>query len=205
MKLFIKLAVPAAIVTYCVMEFENPPSERAEALVRIRMFEAPQEVVDTIIPRDARKPLDESTYMAVEANPATVSSLLDGMVPEPGLLVDEVQHVIGWLSADSWVCSRADTKLLGTSLGTGVLGVRTRDEIREIRIEYDISHRIDSSRRGGKNEPKAKGTLPIEEKIYYEGPVPPEKSIIFMKPFVRTDGTELVHLVVSELVKWGET
>lgn len=184
------------------MECENPETERTEALVRIRMFEVPQEVVDTIIPQDARKPLDESTYMAVEANPATVSSLLDGMVPEPGLLVDEVQHVIGWLSADCWGCSKADTELLGASLATGVLGVRTRDGVRDIRIEYDISHTIDSSPYGEKNEPKATGTLPIQEKVHYEGPVPPEKIIMFIKPFVRSDGTELVHLLVFEVVKW---
>ncbi len=200
----LKIAVVMALITSgCLPGHGTGKHTWEQAKVRLRIFEVPPDVVDSIIPKETRKPLNDSTYVTAEASAEIVSSLLDGMAANPGLLHDQKRPIRGWSSTrDQWICCKADKALQGTSHGEGSPGVRIRDGVREIRLEYNVTHTIDVTPTNDETEPATKGTLPIEEKIYYEGPVPPDKIIIFMKPFVRSDGTELVHLLVFEVVKW---
>ena len=71
--------------------------------------------------------------------------------------------------------------------GAGFLGVRQLKGALEIRIEYDISHTINTLE-------------PIQSNIIYEGPFPIDQSLIFFAPFKRKDNTKRVHVLVFNAV-----
>jgi len=91
--------------------------------------------------------------------------------------------------ADTWAYSRADGKLLGGGGGAGFLGVRSKNGLREIRIEYDVTHTINT-------------VESIQAKVTYEGIVPPDGVLLVLRPFERTDGTAVVHLLAFEIGNW---
>jgi hypothetical protein len=158
--------------------------------IRYRIFEAPSSVVDEAIPPGMRMRIANSAYSAAHPSPAALASLFNGMSGDSGLLVDHSQTIAsGPKTADTWAYSKADATLLGFGSGGGLLGVQTRNGTRQISIEYDVTHTINARE-------------PIQSRIAYDGPVPGDGVLIALKPFERTDGTTLVHLIVFEFGNW---
>jgi hypothetical protein len=165
-------------------------SQTAAADIRYRVFEIPRNAIDEIIPTETRAPVAGSNYTIARTNPSTVKALANHMREDSGLMVDHSRRISFWpRTADTWAYSTAEGKLLGGSTGAGFLGVRNKYGKREIRIEYDLLHDINTGK-------------PLRSQFIYEGAVPPDGVLIAMNPFGRTDGTELVHLIAFEIENW---
>lgn len=157
--------------------------------IRYRIFEAPRDVVHSVVSNAKRVSVQNSAYSVVLISTADLKSLMDKMPLEPGLLVDRSRTISWWPKvADTWTYSRAGT-LSGVGSGAGFLGVREASDGRELRIEYDVTHSIET-------------VIPIQSKISYEGSAPEEGALLFVAPFHLKDGSQQDHLIVFEIADW---
>jgi hypothetical protein len=164
--------------------------QAAVADIRYRVFEAPAEVLDSVIPQHDRIPSDGSDYWFAFGSDTSLSVLLDAMLADSGLLADHTRTISHWpKTADTWAYSKADGRLLGGGGGAGFLGVQAVAGAGVIRIEYDVTHTINTAE-------------PLQLKAIYEGSVPPSGVLIAFKPFNRTDGAALAHVVAFEVANW---
>ena len=165
-----------------------PPT--AVASIRYRIFETPTDVVDAVIPRENRTQIEGSSYWIASVSPTNLAVLLDAMTTDAGLLADKQRTISWWPKvADTWAYSRADGTLLGGGVGVGFLGVHADEDVRKIRIEYDVTHTINTSDL-------------VQSKVVYEGAVPPLGVLIALRPFERSDGTPLAHILAYEVTDW---
>ena len=162
----------------------------ASAVIRYRIFEAPAKLVDDVVPAENRTLLTGSSYTVARGSRADLSALLDGMLADSGLLADASRRISFWpKTADTCSYTRADSKLLGAGGVAGFLGVRAKGSRHEIRIEYDVTHTINTRE-------------PILSKLAYEGAIPDNGVLIALGPFQRTDGAAVVHVIAFEAENW---
>jgi hypothetical protein len=179
----ILLASPLALVGQDV-----PPGKPGKALFRYWVFEASPEVLDRLIPREKQTPIEGSQHVLAKLPAGDKSALLKCANPEPGLLAQRERLIAGWPRvADTWASSRAADGLLGGSTGAGFLGVREKDDLQEVRIDYEVLHTINT-------------TNALKSKLLHEGPCRPGGLRVFLAPFQRDDGTRLYHVVAFEIV-----
>jgi len=177
------------ILTSMLLGCQSNDGGSASADIRYRVFEAPADIVDKVVPNANRSQLDSSAYSVAQVSATDLELLLKSISARPGLLVDHSRRISWWPRiADSWSYSRADGTLLGGGGGAGFLGVRQKRGIREIRIEYDVTHSINTRET-------------IQLKVLYEGAISGE-AIVLLKPFEREDGTRLVHVLAFEASNW---
>ncbi len=162
----------------------------ASADIRHRIFEVPAELLDEVVPPEKRTSITNSTYSIAQGSQADLSTLMDGMLSDSGLLVDASRRISVWpKTADTWAYSKTDGELLGGGSGAGFVGVRSRGGHHEIRIEYDVNHTINTRE-------------PIQSKLTYEGALADDGVLIALRPFKRTDGVAVVHIVAFEAENW---
>jgi len=168
--------------------FEGSGSARAK--IRYRVFEISRDIVDNAIPKIRRTNIEDSLYSVAEVSRTDITLLLNSISSKPGMLADHSRTISWWpMVADTWSYSRADGVLLGGGGGTGFLGVRNINGSHEIRIEYNVTHTINTLNS-------------IRSEVIYEGPFPEEGSLAILTPFERKDGTELVHILLFDATNW---
>lgn len=166
----------------------NAGSARAD--VRYRVFEVPMAALDDLLPPAARSTNGGEAYETARPAPAVLEQLIAGLEPKPGMLAESLRSVGWWPHvADTWAYSRADGELLGGGTGTGFLGVRAAGGGQEFRLEYSITHSINLDK-------------PFQAEIQYEGPAPVQQPLVFVRPFVRADGTARAHVISFETMNW---
>jgi len=189
MQRLVILTVVLALASVCA-GCRRSARQTASADIRYRIFEAPADVVDAVIPQESRAQIDGSDYAIAFSSSTNLAVLLQAMVTDSGLLADHTRTISWWPNvADTWVYSRADGTLLGGGGGTGFLGVQTHAGVRKIRVEYDVTHSINTA-------------TGLHSKVTYDGTVPPLGVLIALSPFRRTDGTELAHVLAFEVGNW---
>ncbi len=162
----------------------------ASAVIRYRIFEAPAKLVDDVVPAENRTPVMGSSYTVARGSRADLSALLDGMLADPGLLADACRWISLWpKTADGCTYTRADSKLPVAGGVAGYLGVRSKGNRHEVRIEYDVTHTIDTRE-------------PILSKLACEGAILDNDVLIALSPFQRTDGAAVVHVIAFEAENW---
>lgn len=163
--------------------------QNASAVIRYKVFEAPANLVDRIVPAVNRTPMEGSTYLLAQGTQADLTALQNGMLTDSSLLVDHSRRIYFWpKEADTWSYSRADGKLVGGGTGAGFLGVRSKGGRHEIRIEYRVGHSINTRE-------------PIHSKLAYEGALSNSVMIALM-PCPRTDGEAVVHIIAFQADGW---
>jgi len=181
---FIGAAIAVIVLVGC-QHYATHPS----AALRYRIFEASVEDANKVIPVVERSKSDSSEYALARVHRDEITLLLTRMAVKPGLLIDH-RRVVGWpRTVDTWTYSHADGTLLVAGGGTGFLGARAKHGIHEVSIEYDVTHILDAEE-------------PIQTKITYKGSIADGDGLLFLKPFVRKDGTNLVHAIAFEVTDW---
>lgn len=161
----------------------------ASADIRYRVFEVSPDAFDEVLPPETRTQVADSKYFSAPVAADEIAALVKGAAADTGVLVDQTRPISWWpKTADTWSYSKADGKLLGGGTGSGFLGVRTVAGSKELRIEYNVTHSIQTAE-------------PISTTILYEGSVP-EEGLLFAMPFQRSDGTPLVHVIAFEVSNW---
>jgi serine/threonine protein kinase len=160
-------------------------SDKTEsASFRCRVFEADAAQVDRMVPAEQRRTEAGRGWETSEISPETLNLLLNGMASKPGLLVDRQRTFSGWPRvADSWTyagTSQADGAIGG---GAGFLGVRRKDALLQVRIDYKLEHKTNTRD-------------PLNVHILYEGVTPQTGILAFIVPLAGKDVTAR-HLVLA--------
>ncbi len=130
----------------------------------------------------------------VEAQRAEISSVaLDALlasVPEKsGVLCDRTRQLTtDWWQpgmADTWIFNRHELQSMGS--GGGLLGLRSRNGVREVRLEYYVNHTLIGTSRS------------IGAKLLYEGPVSASGALAFLVPFLHADDSAHYLVIVYEV------
>jgi hypothetical protein len=159
------------------------------ANVRRRVFEISRDIADKAIPEIKRRNI-ENSYSVSEVSKADITLLLNNISSKPGMLTDHSRTISGWPGiADSWSYTIVEGVLNGSSSGAGFVGVRNINGSNEIRIEYNVTHTINTLK-------------PISSKVIYEGLFPKKGSLAILTPFKRKDGAELVHILLFDATNW---
>lgn len=186
-KMKLPLLALIALVSILSSGCDSGSTHSPDTSIRYRIIEVPKGIINSLIPENRRVAVEGSTYQIVTSSSAEIEELISHQLPDSGLLTDHQRNVNWWPKvADTWSYSRADHQLLGSGGGAGFLGVQIKDDSPEIRIDYDVTHSINTSDA-------------VTSKLFYEGKVPPNRVLIAIKPFQRTDGTELFHIIVFEI------
>lgn len=168
----------------------GPRTVPASATVQYRVFEVFEDDINKTVPVAKRTQTDSAGYALARVSSDDLKLLLSGIAAKPGLLTDSTRRVAGWPKvADTWTYTRADGTPPGSGGGAGFLGVGTKNGIHEVRIEYNVMHDMGA-------------TEPIRTKIAYEGATTDTDVLLFIKPFVRKDGTKLAHVIAFEVTDW---
>lgn len=162
----------------------------AEAEFHYHVLELSADTMDAFIRKSDSIAVEDSAYAIGTLEGATVSDLVDRVADEPGILAKDSRHINWWPRiADSYAFSIADGEFLGGSMGSLFFGVREVEAQREMRVEGTVTHSI-NTRTG------------LPSKIYYEGPVPKDNTLVLFAPFERKDGVALFHVLIFEVKNW---
>jgi hypothetical protein len=166
--------------------------------IRFRVFEASLEAVERLAARERCMKFGPSKYWAVEVSKGQIDALVAEIPDKPGVLADTSRTITWWsdignawssLSGDAWSYTMTQEPPQSTGGGAGMLWGRGQGKNRQLRLEYEIFHAVDTPE-------------PIRgAKAIYEGPAPQE-GILFFKSFERGDGAEMMHVVLFEIGEW---
>ena len=165
--------------------------ESARARIHTRIFEADAKLVDELVPKPTRKPANMHVNPSRAPQTAEVTAdvfakvLADGANP-PGLLDDQMREGDWWpkLAISSHYFRRG--KVHGDGNVDGLLGIWRRKDVRQLRVEYNVLHGMNSEVLGAT--------------FVWEGSAPPpEAARAFFIPFSRTDGTARYLVIAIEV------
>jgi hypothetical protein len=158
--------------------------------IRYSVFEVAAGDADSVVPRESRRPIAESSYELAVIPRETAEELQRLTLADSGPLVNHDLTADGWPygRADGWAYSRADSKVLGGGTANGSVGVRGKEPHREFRINYKVVHTVNSA---GQVDPAAR----IDAPIFYQGELPQGQAAVFLAPFTRADGRRVSHVI----------
>jgi serine/threonine protein kinase len=162
-----------------------------------QVFEADADIVDHLIPFDAREPGKSITAAGVytlapsytaaaqtaEIDNALLSALIEQAATNSGILVNATkkgEEIYEW-RPDTWTYTNADV----SGRGEGFCGMGRNMRSTVFRISYKVIHNVSGNAR-----------YPLSAEISYEGPTPPEgKARAFVIPFSRDQHSK--YLVIA--------
>lgn len=163
----------------------------ATPVVRCRVFEVTAADADRLVPKQGRKRIAESSYSVAVIPAQRLGELVRARQAETGILVDNRRPDAGWPPcADTWAYSKADRQMVCGGTGAGLLGTRRIGETREIRVDYQVFHRLDPT---GPSPP----SLQLKGPIRFEGKLGKDESVVFVSSYPRA-GRTLVHVIAFE-------
>ncbi len=203
----ILVAIAAFLITLLLLLGLFPQTlfstQAASADIHYRVFEAPAQLIDRLIPPTSRQsaelpdpdatpksdysgsPFTASTQTVQVSDPLLLSifhELHDGTLTA---LADGARHIDYWPRvADSWSYSFADPKLSGGGSGILFLGVRNEHSQLQLRVEGTVFHSINTA-------------VGLQSYIMWHGNAPPPGTErLFLTPFTRKTG-EAEYLIIA--------
>jgi hypothetical protein len=180
------------------------------------VFEVESALADQLVPVAQRQIGATGNWQMAEINPATLAALLDGRVlkkhvmvdrqlevpkpsssptyvniEKPGVKEKQQKVIVGWpVVADNFVYTLRKEVLndIAQVSGTGFFGVRRKEDGLQLKLEYDLTHKI-------ADRPA------VDVNITYEGNAPQNGARAFFIPFARKDDTTGYYLFTVEVVE----
>jgi serine/threonine protein kinase len=183
--------------------------------VHYLVFEVDRALVDQLVPVAQRQIGATGNWQMADINPATFAALLDGRVlnkhmmidrhleipkpnssktyvttEKPGVKEPQQKVIIGWPVVTDSVGYLRENDVSNDIVqvsGSGFFGVRKKDDGLQLKLEYDLTHKI-------ADRPA------VDVNIAYEGKAPENGVLAFIIPFARKDDTTGCYIFAVEVL-----